>query len=349
MPGAAPQKIIIDTDPGIDDAMAIHQAFADPRLEVIGLTTIFGNVTATRATRNALHLAEMAGHPAVIAGGAPVPLRRAPEPPADFVHGPEGFGSLPAPAPDRAADPRSAARYLCESCAAAPGEIIICAVGPLTNLAAALAYDPSIARHAGRVVVMGGSAARHGNVSDCAEANIWNDPDAADLVFAADWDVTMVGLDVTEKTRCSPQDFADLATESPGIGGFLQATTEFYFDFHEAKLGERICFMHDPSAILAITDPHLFDFETMPISVICDGSEIGRTVAGGKGRRDVSVAMQVDSPAARARFMQVVATADDSVATRRRNHHAHKPHGHEQQGHEQQGQKHHSGKTVTGG
>jgi hypothetical protein len=107
--------------------------------------------------------------------------------------------------------------------------------------------------------------------------------------------------------------------------------------------------MHDPSAILAITDPHLFDFETMPISVICDGSEIGRTVAGGEGRRDVSVAMQVDSPAARARFMQVVATADDSVATRRRNHHAHKPHGHEQQGHEQQGQKHHSGKTVTGG
>ena len=319
MPGATPQKIIIDTDPGIDDAMAVHQAFADPRLEVIGLTTIFGNVTATRATRNALHLAEMAGHPAVIAGGAPVPLRRAPEPAADFVHGPEGFGSLPAPAPARSADPRSAARYLCESCAAAPREIIICAVGPLTNLAAALAHDPSIASHARRVVVMGGSAARHGNVTDCAEANIWNDPDAADLVFAADWDVTMVGLDVTEKTLCNPQDFATLAARSPGIGGFLQAATEFYFDFHEAKLGERVCFMHDPSAILAITDPHLFGFETMPISVICDGSEIGRTVTGGEGRRDVSVAMRVDSQAARARFMEVVAAADDHVAARQRN------------------------------
>jgi len=255
MPDAAPQKIIIETDPGIDDAMAIHQAFADPRLEVIGLTTIFGNVTATRATRNALHLAEMAGHPAAIAGGAPVPLRRAPEPPADFVHGPEGFGSLPAPAPNRATDPRSAARYLCESCAATPGEIIIGAVGPLTNLAAALAHDPSIAGHARRVVVMGGSAARHGNVTDCAEA----------------------------------------------------------------KLGERICFMHDPSAILAITDPHLFGFETMPISVICDGSEIGRTVTGGEGRRDVSVAMGVDTQAARARFMEVVAAADDHAAARQRN------------------------------
>ena len=316
MTDTMPQRLIIDTDPGIDDAMAIHQAFADPRLEVVGLTTIFGNVTATQATRNALHLAEMAGHDAAVAGGAPVPLRRAPEPPADFVHGPEGFGSLPAPAPVRAADPRSAARYLCESCAAAPGEIIICAVGPLTNLAAALAYDPSITKTAKRVVVMGGSAARHGNVSDCAEANIWNDPDAADLVFAADWDVTMVGLDVTEKTQCTPSDFAAIATHAPGIGGFLEAATAFYFDFHEAKLGDRVCFMHDPSAILAITDPHLFGFRRMPISVICDGAEIGRTVKAGVGRRDVSVAMTVDSHAARARFIEVMATADARASAR---------------------------------
>lgn len=322
MHGPAPQKVIIDTDPGIDDAMAIHQAFADPRLDVIGLTTIFGNVTATRATRNALHLAEMAGHPAVVAGGAPVPLRRAPQPPADFVHGPEGFGSLAAPVAGRAADPRSAAAYLCESCAAAPGEIIICAVGPLTNLAAALEHDPSITRNVQRVVVMGGSAARHGNVTDCAEANIWNDPDAADLVFAAEWDVTMIGLDVTEKTRCTPHDFAALATSAPAIGGFLKAATAFYFDFHEAKLGERVCFMHDPSAILAITDPQLFDFEYMPLSVTCDGVEIGRTVSGGAGRRDVAVAMKVDSHAARTRFMEVVAAADDRATARQRNSNA---------------------------
>jgi len=314
----APQKIIIDTDPGIDDAMAIHQAFADDRLDVVGLTTIFGNVTAIQATRNALHLADMAGHPTAVAGGAPVPLRRTPEPPADFVHGPEGFGRLPAPTPGRVADPRSAAVFLCESCAAAPGDIIICAVGPLTNLAAALAYDPSIARHAKRVVVMGGSAARHGNVTDCAEANIWNDPDAADLVFAADWDVTMVGLDVTEKTRCYPQDFAAIAARSPVIGGFLNAATEFYFDFHEAKLGERLCFMHDPSAILAITDQHLFEFETMPISVVCSGPEIGRTIIGDPDRRDVSVAMRVESQGARQRFLDVVATADERATARRR-------------------------------
>ena len=91
------QKIIIDTDPGIDDAMAIHMALADPRLEIVGMTTVFGNVTTAQATRNALHLADMAAHPAAVAGGATKPRLRDAAPPADFVHGPEGFGDLPAP------------------------------------------------------------------------------------------------------------------------------------------------------------------------------------------------------------------------------------------------------------
>lgn len=310
------QKVIIDTDPGIDDAMAIHMGFADPRLEIVGLTTIFGNVTGAQATRNALHLAEMAHYPAAVAGGASIPLQRDPQPPADFVHGAEGFGDVPAPAPHRVADPRDAARYLVESCAAAPGEIIICAVGPLTNLAAALALDADIARTAGRVVVMGGSAARHGNVSPCAEANIWNDPHAADAVFAADWDVTMVGLDVTEKTQCTPADFAVIADRSPIIGGFLKDATAFYFDFHEAKTGQRICFMHDPSALMAITAPELFGFEATPISVVCEGEDIGRTLSGAKDRRPVKVAMTVDSAAARQHFIDLTGQADAAATAR---------------------------------
>ncbi len=178
------QKLIIDTDPGIDDAMAIHLAFADSRIDVIGMTTIFGNVTSAQATRNALYLAEMAHYDLPVAKGAAFPRHRAGAPPADFVHGGEGFGDLPAMQPAGKPDNHDAARFLCESCAAHPGEVIICAVGPLTNLAAALDHDPSIKQTVKRVVVMGGSAARHGNVSDCAEANIWNDPDAADAVFA---------------------------------------------------------------------------------------------------------------------------------------------------------------------
>lgn len=304
-------KIIIDTDPGIDDAMAIHMAFADQRLDVIGLTSIFGNVTTNRATRNALRLAEMAHYRTIVAPGEPVPLIRAPEPPADFVHGAEGFGTIPAATPAGGADSRSAAQFLCESCAAAPGEITICAVGPLTNLAAALRLDSNIVRNVKSVVIMGGSYAYHGNVTGCAEANIWNDPDAADRVFAADWDVTMVGLDVTERTQCTPDDFAFLASRSPHIGGFLNEAANFYFDFHQSKTGIRSCFMHDPSAILAITDTHLFGFEVVPMAVVCKGEEIGRTrLYEGQGRRPVKVATSVDNVAAREKFLGLVANAD---------------------------------------
>jgi inosine-uridine nucleoside N-ribohydrolase len=312
------QKIIIDTDPGIDDAMAIHMAFADTRLEVVGLTSIFGNVTTAIATRNARRLAEMAHYKTLIAEGATVPLVRAPEPPADFVHGAEGFGNVPASTPTGTPDARSAAQFLVDCCAAAPGEIVICAVGPLTNLAAALSLDPSIARTVKSVVIMGGSAAFHGNVTACAEANIWNDPEAADLVFGADWDVTMVGLDVTEKTQCTPADFTMLAEKSPKIGGFLRNAAEFYFDFHQQKTGVRSCFMHDPSAILAITDPQVFTYEMMPLRVVCDGLEIGRTKRyDGTDRRPVKVAMGVDDTMAREKFLALIAAADSISQSRR--------------------------------
>ena len=305
------QKIIIDTDPGIDDAMAIHMAFADPRLDVLGLTTIFGNVTIDIATRNALVLAEMAQYETVVSKGALVPRRRPLEPPADFVHGGEGFGDVPPITPRGTAIADDAARYLCETCAAHPGEIIICAVGPLTNLAAALDYDPAIADHVKAVVVMGGSAAPHGNVTNVAEANIWNDPDAAECVFAAAWPVTMVGLDVTEKAQCTPADFAMLAEQSPDIGGFLNAATQFYFDFHENKTGNRSCFMHDPSAVLAITDPDYFDFERMALKVTCDGDEIGRTLPVDDASRPmVQVAIKVNAAAVRDKFIQLVSSAD---------------------------------------
>ena len=148
------QKIIIDTDPGIDDAMAIHMAFADSRLDVLGLTTIFGNVTIDIATRNALVLAEMAAYDTVVSKGMPVPRRRPLEPPADFVHGGEGFGDVPPITPQGAPIAEDAARYLCETCAAHPGEIIICAVGPLTNLAAAIDHDPAIVDNVKAVVIM---------------------------------------------------------------------------------------------------------------------------------------------------------------------------------------------------
>ena len=140
-----PIKLIIDTDPGVDDAMAILYAAAHGELDLIGLTTVFGNVPVATAARNALFLAEIAGLAIPVAEGAAAPLVRPLGPHPDFIHGAEGFGALPPVRPAGRADRRPAARFLCETVAAHPGAVTICAIGPLTNLAAALALDPDFA------------------------------------------------------------------------------------------------------------------------------------------------------------------------------------------------------------
>ncbi|MDT8344182.1 MAG: nucleoside hydrolase [Thermohalobaculum sp.] len=277
-------RIIIDTDPGIDDAMAILLAMADPRIDLLGLTTVFGNVSVARATRNALWLTELARHPCPVAAGARHPLIRAPQPHPDFVHGVEGFGAEPAPTPARSPDPRGAARFLCETVAAHPGEVTIVAVGPLTNLAEALALDPAIAGGVKGVIVMGGAVGVPGNVTPHAEANIWQDPEAAAAVLAAGWPVTLVGLDVTEAVRASPADFEAIAQAAPQAGGFLARAARFYFAFHQQTRGFEGCYMHDPTAVIALTDPGLFETRDTTIEVLTEGPEIGRTRPGGPGR-----------------------------------------------------------------
>jgi inosine-uridine nucleoside N-ribohydrolase len=304
-------KLIIDTDPGVDDAMAILYAAVHPGLELIGLTSVFGNVPVATATRNALFLAEMAGLDIPVAEGAAVPLVQPLPPHPDFVHGIEGFGNLAPVRPKGRADPCSAARFLCEVCAAHPGEVTICAVGSLTNLAAALALDPGLARNVARVVVMGGAVTCPGNVNANAEANIWNDPHAAEIVFGAGWPVTLVGLDVTEQVRCTPGDFAGLARAAPVIGGFLDRAVQFYFDFHRSKHDLDGCHMHDPTAVIEITDPGLFEVREAPVAVTLEGEAAGRTRFGPPGSGPaVRVCMGVDTEAVRERFLGVVGKAD---------------------------------------
>jgi len=304
-------KLVIDTDPGVDDAMAILYAGAHPGLELIGLTSVFGNVPVAIATRNALFLAEMAGLAIPVAEGAAVPLVQALPPHPDFVHGVEGFGDLPPVRPKGRADPRSAAQFLCEVTAARPGEVTICAVGPLTNLAAALALDPKIARNVARVVVMGGAVTCPGNVNEHAEANIWNDPHAAKIVFGAGWPVTLVGLDVTEQVRCTPGDFSGLAKDSPVIGGFLDRAVQFYFDFHRSKHDLDGCHMHDPTAVIEITGPGLFSVREAPVAVTLEGEAAGQTRFGAAGSGPaVRVCTGVDTEAVRARFLEIVGKAD---------------------------------------
>ena len=315
------QKIIIDTDPGVDDAMAIHLAFADPRLEVVGLTSVFGNVWVEQATRNALYLAEMAGYPCDVAAGAAKPLEIVPNEPSHFVHGDEGFGDLPAQNPNRKADERPAHIYLSETIRAHSGEIILCPVGPLTNIANLLSYDPDIVNHVQKVVIMGGSGYEAGNVTPFAEANIWNDPHAADAVFAANWTVEMIGLDVTTKVECSPQDFADLAKAAPNIGEFIKSSADFYIRFYESVIGRKVCLMHDPSAIIAITDPDLFTYTSVPVAVTLEGEEIGRTLPLAEGHNDgrpeVKIATGVNASAVRQAYLSISSTVDNAAENRK--------------------------------
>lgn len=305
------KKILIDTDPGIDDAMAIHFAFAHPGIKVVGLTTGFGNVTTEVATRNALVLAEMANVAVPVAQGADMPLIQPQTPPADFVHGKEGFGDFPAQTPRGAPDPRPAWRFLAETVAAAPGEITICAIGRLTNLALALRNDPAFAKNVREVVLMGGTVRERGNVSEFAEANIHGDPHAADAVFAAGWPLLMVGLDVTHEVLCTAEDFADLAELSPRIGGFLQEAGRFYISFYRDRRGVPGCYLHDPAAVIAITDPELFHTHEAPIVVRTEGPEAGRTVEDPSADRPPSRwCHAVHSDRVRRVFLDTLADAD---------------------------------------
>lgn len=312
-------KIIIDTDPGIDDAMAIQFAFAHPDIEVLGLTTVFGNVHTRTATRNALALVEMASvNDVIVAHGADRPLVQDLFPPADYVHGAGGFGDVRLAKPESAPDPRSAATFICDTINRNPGEITLCAIAPLTNLALALRQDPGIAERVRQVVIMGGVLDTRGNVSEWAEANIWNDPHAADEVFAAHWPTTLVGLDVTQQVDCGPEDFSSLATASPDIGGFLNEAVQFYFGFHEERHDARACFLHDPSTVIAITDPDMFATEAACLRVTCEGGRTGQTVrCTSEIRRPVQVCLGVDRDRVRELFLSILKTADTVVAERR--------------------------------
>ena len=211
------KKIIIDTDPGIDDAMAILFALNSPELEVVGLTTIFGNVHTDLATENALRLLEFAGQRTIpVAHGATKPLHIGFEDAPTFVHGENGLGEIELPAATTQADARPAAQFIVDMIMAHPREITLVPVGPLTNIALALALEPRIVANVADVVIMGGAGAVNGNVNPAAEANIWHDPHAADRVFGAGWPLTMVGLDVTEKTVMDEDFLAGLRASRTG-------------------------------------------------------------------------------------------------------------------------------------
>lgn len=295
------RPIVIDTDPGIDDAMAIAVALASPELEVLALTTVHGNHEVEVTTANALRVLDLLGRTDVpVVAGAGQPIGRPSTPPATFVHGEDALGDVGYPPPSRAVEPdRDAAEFIVDAVTSRPGEVTLVPIGPLTNLALALGLEPRLVDLVDRVVVMGGAARVPGNITPTAEANIWSDPEAAEVVFAAGWPVTMIGLDVTHQVTASRRWIDALAGAGTAAAQMVVDTAPTYLRFHQRTDGLDGIHCHDAAAIAWLLRPDLFTTEPLPVEVSTDGGTDGATTVDGPspGRPRVDVAVGVDADA----------------------------------------------------
>jgi inosine-uridine nucleoside N-ribohydrolase len=276
------RKVIFDTDPGVDDAMALRLLTRRPELDLIGVTTVHGNGGIDAVTRNALYLKDLFGFAAPVAQGSGVTLLNRQGEPAPHVHGHNILGDIAIPDTIRAtADDRRAHRMMIDLIRANPHEVTIIAVGPLTNLARALDKDPEIARLVQGIVVMGGAFGSHGhtgNVSPVAEANISNDPEAADKVFTAPWPVTVIGLDVTQQVVMNAAYLDRLRSEGGEDGQFLYDVSRNYHAFHQRSRRLDGIFAHDSLAVIFALRPDLFTLRRGPVRVVCGGLASGQTI-----------------------------------------------------------------------
>ncbi|MCK2183208.1 nucleoside hydrolase [Halomonas getboli] len=282
------EPIIFDTDPGVDDAQAIAIALRHPDIELLGMTTTFGNVDVETATHNALLLSELAGQRIPVAQGAAVSMVKPRHPAPAHIHGANGLGDIDLPAVTGQADARNAAQFIVDTVNARPGEVSLVAVGPLGNLAAALQIDPSITERVKRVVVMGGSIKEGGNVTPVAEANIFNDPHAAQRVLTAGWPLTLVGLDVTHRCVLAPQHMERIAAGQGALGEVLAGSYAFYREFYQGALGIDGCCPHDSLALAWLVRPELFTVASGHLNVATEGPAEGQTLFAPEGREFIA-------------------------------------------------------------
>ncbi len=297
-----PRKILIDTDPGVDDSMAILFALRSPELEVIGLTAVFGNTDVEVTAQNALRLVELEGHGHIpVARGAGVPLSIPPRSRGKMVHGDDGMGMTHPPAPKGKLAGVHAAQFIVDTVLAHPGEITLVPVGPLTNIALAVRLEPRIVTRVKEVVIMGGAATVPGNASPVAEANIHNDPHAASIVFSAGWPLTMVGLDVTTRTIMSKKFLDEIGKAGNKATNLIKRILPFYQAYFDQVYGMGgSIHTHDPSAIACLIDRSLFRIERLPVFVETEGHCAGQTVPDrrrqwGDAATEIDVCLEVES------------------------------------------------------
>ena len=270
-------KIVIDCDPGHDDAIAILLALASPEVEVVGVTTVSGNQTLDKTTPNAIRVLELAGRGDVpVAAGAERPLVRE-RFVADYVHGETGMDGPALESPRAQPVEQHAVDYLADHVAGAT----LVPTGPLTNVALMLALHPDA--RPDRIVLMGG-AYGIGNVTPAAEFNIWADPEAARRVFESGLDVTMIGLDVTHKALMT-RDHAETLRSSGNVGRFVAELHDFFSGFHARTYGSPDSPIHDAVAVAHVVQEGLVETEFLPVDVDCSwGLGRGRTNADLYGR-----------------------------------------------------------------
>ncbi|HJS20795.1 MAG TPA: nucleoside hydrolase [Anaerolineales bacterium] len=273
------KRIIIDTDPGVDDALTFLLALASPEIQLEALTTTHGNVTIEKATRNALAILELgcASH-IPVARGSVLPLIQ-PLLASAHVHGESGIGNAQLPEPKSRPVPPHAVDYLIQCILAEPGELTIYPIGPLTNIAMAIRKEPQFASAVKELVIMGGAILEHGNITPQAEFNIYTDPHAAHIVFHSGIPITLIPLDVTHKCLLTQEHVNRLMQISSPISRFIRDATEVYSKF-SSEFGYAGCALHDPLTLATILAPELLTLKEYYVDVdISGGVSMGKTFA----------------------------------------------------------------------
>ncbi|MBF9016762.1 MULTISPECIES: nucleoside hydrolase [unclassified Oceanispirochaeta] len=296
------RQIVIDCDPGIDDALALMMAFASDKLNVRAITTVAGNVSVENTARNALDLAALAGVDIEVAAGAAKPLYVPPKH-AESVHGANGLGGVVLPK-GKSLSSRSAVDLLRDEAGKAAGELEIIALGPLTNIAELLMVYPDTAKQIKSIIMMGG-AVNGGNATPAAEFNFYADPHAAAVVFRSGVPLFMYGLDVTNRALLYPEEVRNMEQLGGPVIESLTGMMEWYMDFYRS-IGHPGLGMHDPFAVACAIDPSLAGMESYHVEIETEGSLTrGKSVADvlkvtGK-KPNAQVAMTLD----RERFVKL--------------------------------------------
>jgi purine nucleosidase len=282
------KALLVDCDTGVDDAIALLYLLADPEVEVCGITTVFGNISAAQAAWNSLCVLDVAGRTGEVPVAKGCELTLIGEEPrlSTHVHGGNGLGGVDVRKPaGKLADLR-AAELIVQVARQRPGEVHLLATAPLTNLAVALRLDPDLPRLVEGVTIMGGAALAPGNVTPAAEANVWRDPQAAQAVLSAPWETTLVPLDATMREVLTEHQRLDLAESSSPLGQFAASVLQHYIDFYTAVYGKKVCPCHDVlAAAIAVGD--VVPKRAMKVNVTVDtgyGPGRGATICDTRGQ-----------------------------------------------------------------